>query len=285
MNRSLFSAKLEKILCSVDQLRPMPTSITRILQALDSPNVTADLISEYIGLDQALAAMILRVSNSVTLGYSRTCSSLTEAVMRLGFKRVKSLVMASAANGPMDRGLNGYRLGTGEIWNHGIVTAMAAEWLAHELHYPNPEEAYVGGLLHDMGKLLLDQFVFSDYTRIVELMHSRRCSLWQAEQELLGIDHAAVGSLIAEKWQYPVVLIDTIRCHHAPSLARTKPELPALVNFANAIACRNSKSFFDLFNKTVHPETPNILHLNQSSWMNVENKLVNYLSITSSQPQ
>jgi putative nucleotidyltransferase with HDIG domain len=277
MNKHPANQRLQLILNSISQLRPMPTNTSRVLSVLNDPDSSARMLSEYIGLDQALSALIFKSANSAVLGYSRTCTTIQDAVTRLGFKRVRSLVMGSSAYGYKDRGLSGYRLGTGELWNHAVATAMAAEWLAHRLDYPEPEEAYAAGLLHDMGKLILDQYVFNDYTSIVEMMNRYKLNLWQAEQELLGIDHATVGSLIAEKWEFPLVLVDTIHFHHSPSMARTKPILPAIVNFANSVACRSSKSVLDLFNKMVHPETPGILHLDDFQVQNVETSLCKYM--------
>jgi len=151
--------RVDTILQTVDQLRPMPSNVTRLLRELENPGVTAGQISDQIGLDQALAALILQMANSAILGYGRTCTSISDAVVRLGFKRIKSIVMASAATTSMQGSLRGYRLGAGQLWNHSLAVAVAAEWVAQVVSYPNPEEAYVVGLLHDMGKLLLDQYV------------------------------------------------------------------------------------------------------------------------------
>lgn len=256
--------KVDRILKSVDQMRPMPTSVTRILRAMDDPMNTAGAISELIGLDQALAASVLQMANSAGLGYNAVCTSLNDAVMRLGFKRLKVLVLGAATSGPLTRRLNGYRLGANELWNHSVYAAVAAQWLSRALHYPDPEEAYVAGLLHDMGKLLLDQYVMVDYNRMVDLMKTYNLAMWQVEEHLLGVHHATVGALMAEKWNFPIILVDAIRCHHAPSLARTKPTLPAIINIANAFSHQqHSLTNDDALGKTIHPESLNILNLDE----------------------
>ncbi|HEX2980900.1 MAG TPA: HDOD domain-containing protein, partial [Anaerolineaceae bacterium] len=140
--------KIDQILLSVDRLRPMPSSVTRVLRAIEDPQSTSQIIAEFIGLDQALSAAVLQVANSAALGYSGNCTSLPDAVMRLGFKRLKTLIYGIGASGPLMRRLSGYRLGAGELWQHSIATAVGSQWLARSLRYPNPEEAYVGGLLH-----------------------------------------------------------------------------------------------------------------------------------------
>jgi putative nucleotidyltransferase with HDIG domain len=270
--------KVDLILSSVETLRPMPSSVTRILKAVEDPNINSGYLAELIGLDQALTALILQMSNSAAAGYGRTCTSITEAVLRLGFKRIKSLAMGAGASGSLSRRLNGYRLGSGELCNHSVTTAVASEWLARTVRYRSTEEAYVAGLLHDMGKLLLDQYVLEDYSKMVDLMHRYHLQLWQVEEQLLGIDHAAVGSLMAEKWQFPLILVDAIHFHHAPSLAHSEPTLAAIINIANAFASKQSATQSDMFSKEIHPESLTILHIDDKTLARYEDNLSKFLS-------
>lgn len=270
-------SKVDTIIRTVENLRPMPTSITRALRAIEDSSATSVEISEIIGLDQALSASILQSANSVAMGFSTDCSKLSEAVMRLGFKRLKGLILGIAAVGPFNQSLKGYRFGAGELWNHSIATAVSAEWIARELRYPDPEEAYTAGLLHDMGKLFLDQFVFSDYTRIVDLMLKYKLTLYMAEEQLLGIDHAKVGGLIAEKWNFPVVLVDAIRYHHTPSFARSNQRLPAIVNVANSFFENTGNQNALFFERSIHPETYQILNISQERIDQMHVQLTNYM--------
>ena len=270
-------SKVDTIIRTVENLRPMPTSITRALRAIEDSSATSVEISEIIGLDQALSASILQSANSVAMGFSTDCSKLSEAVMRLGFKRLKGLILGIAAVGPFNQSLKGYRFGAGELWNHSIATAVSAEWIARELRYPDPEEAYTAGLLHDMGKLFLDQFVFSDYTRIVDLMLKYKLTLYMAEEQLLGIDHAKVGGLIAEKWNFPVVLVDAIRYHHTPSFARSNQRLPAIVNIANSYFENTGNQNALFFERSIHPETYQILNISQERIDQMHVQLTNYM--------
>jgi putative nucleotidyltransferase with HDIG domain len=142
------------------------------------------------------------------------------------------------------------------------VTGVASEWLAQALRYPNPEEAYVSGLLHDIGKLLLDQVVLSNYNTIIDAVQRYKMPLWQVEEKLIGIDHAKVGGLIAEHWNFPVVLVDAIRFHHAPSFARINQQLPAIINLANFFAKDYQLTNSPLLSFDIHPESLNILKIN-----------------------
>jgi putative nucleotidyltransferase with HDIG domain len=257
----MLAQKVEGIIQSMDSLRPMPANVTRLLKEIDRPDISISMLSEFISLDQALTAQVLQMSNSASLGYPRTCSTLYEAIMQVGLGRLKSILLTSSATDMMKRGLSGYHFGEGELWHHSLVTAVASEWLAQALHYPRSEEAYVSGLLHDIGKLFLDQFVLSNYSRIVEYVQQYQMQLWQVEEKLLGIDHAKVGGMIAERWNFPIILVDAIRFHHAPSFARVNQQLPAIVNIANSFAVDYQPTNVGLFSFQIHPESLNILKI------------------------
>ena len=257
----MLAQQVDAIIQSIHSLRPMPANVTRILKEMNNPDVGIGQLADFISLDQALTSLVLQLSNSASLGYPRTCSTLYEAIMQIGLGRLRTILLASPATNILNRRLHGYRLGEGELWNHSLATAVVSEWLAQALRYPNAEEAYICGLLHDIGKLFLDQFVLNDYPRIVDYVQHYRMQLWQVEEKLIGIDHAGVGGLIAERWNFPVVLVDAIRFHHVPSFARINRSLPAIVNIANSFAAEFKSANPDLFNSFIHPEALNILRI------------------------
>ena len=131
----------------------------------------------------------------------------------------------------------------------------------------------IGGLLHDMGKLMLDQYVLKDYNVIAYYVHQSRQALWQVEERLIGIDHARVGGLMAKHWNFPVQLVDAIRFHHTPSFAHTHQWLPAMINLANHFSSEFQQSNPDLFSFPLHPETLNILNLDTAQVEVLKNKM------------
>ncbi|MCI0521606.1 MAG: HDOD domain-containing protein [Chloroflexi bacterium] len=259
---SLSSQRLNDILKSVSRLRPLPGSAVRILKALDDPSSTAGQVADIIALDQALTAYLLRAANSAALSSLIGCTTVSDAVMRLGFKQVRSLVYSTVAAGPLSTRLSGYRQGDMELWHHSIAAATAAHWLATALHYPDPEKAYVAGLLHDLGKLLLDQYVLADYNQIEAMMRSQQAPLYVIEEHLFGVDHAAVGGLMATQWQFPSELVDAIRYHHTPSMRRGQQRLAAIVNLANAMSPPPASGLGALEGRSIHPEALDVLKLN-----------------------
>ncbi|NPV84685.1 MAG: HDOD domain-containing protein [Anaerolineae bacterium] len=254
--------RLQKILASIDRMRPMPTSVTRVLNALEDGKSNAGLVGELLGLDQALAANVLQAANSAYLGYGPSCTNLTDAVMRLGFGRIRTLVLGVEVSGSLTTSLPGYRLGSGELWNHSVATAVAAQWFARAVSYPNPEDAYVAGLLHDMGKLMLDQFALADYDRLFDLVKNYGLTFYQVEQKLFDVDHAQVGGLMAAKWNFPATLIDAIQHHHSPHLASTRQDLAALVNIANALCPLDAATLARLGKREISPHSLEILKIN-----------------------
>ena len=271
--------KVDLVLNSLDNLRPIPSNVTRILKEIDNPYTAVTKIAEYIGLDQALTAMVIRTSNSAILGYGSNCNSITDAVMRIGFKRLKALLFALNTVGPMTGRLDGYRLGSGQLWNHSLKIAVSAEWLARSLRYKNLEEAYVVGLLHDIGKLLLDQFVLEDYKKIAYYVREYKMPLWTAEEKLLGIDHAKLGGMMAERWNFPVSLVEGICYHHAPSSAKTDQKLPAIINLANHLAPTDNGVPDELLSNDLHPDTVKILRLRDEDLERLSEGLQNTFTV------
>jgi putative nucleotidyltransferase with HDIG domain len=242
-------------------MRPLPSTITRALNILDDNNATAPEVGELLGYDQALAANVLQAANSSYLGYGPSCSNLPDAVMRLGFSRIKTLVLGVAVMGNLNGSLPGYRLGAGELWGHARATAFAAQWIARTIFYSTPEDAYVAGLLHDIGKLLLDQFALADYERLFDLMGNYQLAFYQVEQRMFGIDHAQIGGMMAEKWKFPQTLVNAIQFHHSPDQSGIHRELGAIINLANAICPMDLAMMARMGKRSVHPDTLRVLKI------------------------
>ncbi len=271
--------KVDLVLDTIDNLRPIPSSVTRILREIDDPATSVTTISKYIGMDQALTAMVIKTSNSVAMGYRNKCSSIKVAVMRIGFKRIKAILFALNAIGPMTGKLNGYRLGGGQLWDHSLKIATTSEWLARTLHYSEPEEAYITGLLHDIGKLLLDQFVLEDYQKFAEQIKNYHFPVWQVEEMLVGIDHANLGGMMAARWNFPDSLIEGIRFHHTPSSAKTNQVLPAIVNLANLLSTQQDDLENVMFSNDLHPDTMKILNLDQKDMVNLSQSIDSIIAV------
>ncbi len=252
--------KVQEVLRSIRRLRPLPANTTALISEIDNPESSTRSVSRLVALDQALTAYVLQVANSAYLGYPSNCTTVKDAIVRLGFKQVRSLALSLTASGPLSQRLAGYRLGNHGLWSHSLAIACAAHWLAGVFHYPDPEEAYSAGLLHDIGKLILDQFVLADYEKIMAIIQSEDIPMWQVEEELYGMDHANVGGRIAEYWGFPAVLSDAIQFHHAPHQSKVRPKLTAIINLANGIAAEENKNLIHISqNRDILPSALSLL--------------------------
>lgn len=254
----------KKIITAARTLKPMRSSVIRVLNALDNPASQAARLANLISMDQVLTAEVLKVANSALLGYGHSCASVQEGVVRLGTKRIRVIALGVGASGSMSVSLRGYSLGGGDLMRHAVATATIALWLAQALNHGAPEEVYVAGLLHDIGKLLLDQYLLEDRQRIAEKLSQSRDPLWLIEENLFGINHADAGGLIARHWRFPLPLVDAIRSHHNPARADRDEVMAALVNLANAFTPNDSNRSDFLEGRYVHESTLEILDLDPS---------------------
>lgn len=231
------SKHIKPILESVDGLKPMPGSVTSALKVIEEPDVTISEISSIIAKDQALAARILKFANSAYYGFPHPASTLNEAIARLGFRRIKNILFTLSYSSMLGRRIAGYNLGHGELWRHSIAVAMTCQRISERVAYSAPDEAYVAGLLHDIGKLLLDQYFKVDWAHLLSIGQENNLTLIEAEENLLGINHAQTGGELARNWGLPTRLSDAIAYHHTPALA-TWPDLAAIVQVADIICWR-----------------------------------------------
>ncbi len=271
--------QLDVILDRVAELRPLTNNVNRLIRALNDPGLSAAIAAELVGLDQAMAAHVLRLANSVYVGYRSACGTLREAVMRIGTQRLKTLAYGVIVTGPLSEPLDGYRFAKEELWRHSLATATIAHWLAVALRYPDPEEAYVAGLIHDIGKLVLDQHVEAAYEVVVDIVREKGLEVWQAEQATFGIDHANVGGLIAREWQFPEKLVAAVQFHHSPGLARPNREqtLAAMINLANAYTPEDADIPNPLVGRVVHEDTEALLGLTPEAMVALKMNLEEFL--------
>jgi putative nucleotidyltransferase with HDIG domain len=277
---TLTSASLQRIVRDIEQLKPLPTNVLRVVRALNDSKVSASTIADLISLDQALTANILRLANSAFMGYTAPSASVHQAVVRIGFERVRTLVLGAGASQALRADLPGYEMKSADLWQHALVAAGIARYLAAAVGNVNMEDAYISGLLHDIGKVVLDQYVRVDYQAMMALMQPAELPLWQVEKQQLGMDHGAVGGLMTERWLFPVTLVEAIRYHHAPAMApiRCQPNA-AIVNIANALATRPQTGLGSLDVAPLHPDALRILNLDEAQFAALRASMPDFSSI------
>lgn len=206
-------------------------------QLLKNPDVAVNKITEIVSLDQSLTAKILRLVNSSFYGFQGKISSLSQAVVLLGFNTVRNVILSvsvlRAFSG--DKGCKVFDLG--KFWEHSVGTAFVAKNLAEHIKFKEPEDAFIGGLLHDVGRVFIVQFLRQEMDKIIGLMVKEDIPMREAEEKVLDADHAWIGYVMAKSWHFPPVLCSAIGYHHAPNGKDEEFLLASIIHLADII-CR-----------------------------------------------
>lgn len=226
---------LDQVVASVNDIPSLPLSTVQVIKLTRESSSTAEDVSRVITRDQGLTAKILKLANSAYYGFPRRIGTVTEAVVLLGFQTIRSIVIAASVSDLLDREVRGYALAAGELWRHSQASAIVARYIARTAKFANREEAYTAALLHDIGKVVLSQHLVEYYDEVVGRAEGEKIPFIQAEEEVLGFTHAAVGSRVADKWNLPAELVEAIAHHHSPELVRLNPRLTAIVHLADAM--------------------------------------------------
>ena len=227
---------LESILQSATRLPPFPAVIQRVLQLIEDPKSSARDVVEAIQYDQALTANILRVCNSAYFGLRRPIHSVQEALVRIGFRQLLEIVLSYGSAFLFSRACRGYDMAEGDLWRHSVACAVVSQSLAQNLRQDKTSVCFTAALLHDVGKIVLNEYVGTNWTAIHKLVREEGLSFLEAEKEVLGIDHAEMGGRIAEQWQFPSALVAGIRYHHSPGFASADLGLVSRVYLGDVVA-------------------------------------------------
>lgn len=230
------SERLQQLVQTIRDLPALPEVVVRVMRLAEDPRSDAQSIARVIATDQAMAARVLKLANSAFYGLPRRVSTLSEAVVILGFRTIKNLAIAASTFELLNREIAGYWLQRGELWRHSLACAIGAQLIAQRVRLPVVEEAFVAGLLHDIGKVAINLFVREQFDQIMECALRDRIPFVEAEQAVLGFNHAIAGSLIAEKWNLPPSLVSVIRYHHQPSQMSEPEALVSVVHLADILS-------------------------------------------------
>ena len=195
----------------------LPAIVIQIIKTTNNPTSSARDLNKIITNDQAIAAKILQMANSSFYGLSAKVNNLNRAITLLGFNTVRSLALSiSIVDHFKGQSLSDH-FNRGKFWEHSMGVAMLSKMLAEKRGGRlNPEEAYIGGLLHDLGIIILDQFFQDKFTKILQLIYETDMNFLEAEVLAIDQDHAHFGGEIATAWNYPEMLVAMINNHHDP---------------------------------------------------------------------
>ena len=249
-------AQLKHRIEKLGQLPTLPQVVQKIMSLIDRPGTSAEDLGRLIEKDQVLSAKVLQLANSPFYGFPARIASVSHAVVVLGLNVVKGLALGATVFDMMKAA------GMDQLWRHSLGVAMVAHLLATRLGHKNPEELFVAGLLHDLGKVVIYVKLPETASAIISAVHERDVSMLEAEMEILELTHAEIAGWLAAAWHLPTVLKEPIMYHHHPTLATVAPLQTAIVHVADilvkAMACGSSGD--DLM-PALSPEAWNAMNL------------------------
>lgn len=226
-----------QIAARVGALPGLDASVAQLARIVNDPNATVADFERVLRADPALTANLLRVANSALYAGKTRVSAVREAILRIGTRRVWEIAIAGSFGRVLPPVLRGYDMPAAVFWQHSVAVAVLAEHLARSLRVPEAPHAFTAGLLHDMGKLVIEMFLSQEQEDLVGVLDRGALALFDAEREVLGTDHGEVGMAVAEQWGLPSALGLVARWHHTPEEApEASRDLVAVVHVADALA-------------------------------------------------
>ncbi len=218
--------KIQQIvdLVSFSDISSIKSVVTTIIRVINNPSSTVKELKDVILLDPPLAAKVLKTANSAyySRSFSRVFTDIEQAIIWMGSEIIRELALNQKVCEIFDKDteLEGYSRRA--LWRHSIAVAMLVKMIYRKEFGEKGENAYVVGLLHDMGVIAEDQFFPYDFKKVLCLSHKKKIDIAEAEEEIWGYNHADVGSAICDSWVLPMEFVHAIRYHHSPTSSQLK---------------------------------------------------------------
>jgi putative nucleotidyltransferase with HDIG domain len=257
-----YKAKMREIIPKIKDLPTLPSVVTKIIEMTEDLKSSAEDIAKVIAMDQALTAKVLRISNSAYYGFGQRISSLDRAVVALGFKIVKNLALSISAFEAFPTSYEEGDFDRRKFWEHAVGCAVISKLLAKRTGYPHArlEEVFTAGLLHDIGKVVLDRYFHDEFCSAVRMAVKENIPIIEAEDKVLGINHTEIGHRLAFTWKLPEELQWVIFSHHNPEFAlKDARRLVGIVHIGD-ILCRR-KGMGSGGDNVIPPMNENILEI------------------------
>jgi len=261
-----------KFLLRVGRIKEIPTLPLIVLELnkqLKNPKTSVASVARTIEKDQALSSNILKLVNSAFYGFKTKISDIRNAVVLLGYNAVRNAIVSisviKAFSG--DSALRGFDIS--EFWKHSLAVAVTSKNISTMTKINSPDNCFVGGLLHDIGKVILAQYFQEMFAKVWLTSRNEEISFWSAEQNIVPADHAKIGAFLAARWKLPKGLVYAIRRHHAYQANVENEEFIRIIYLANAIVNSYSEHEECEFDTSLMP--PEVVRFMMQTMQNVSN--------------
>jgi len=224
---------IKRIAQNVLSLPALPTIIAQMVELIDNPRTSASQLTKLISTDQVLTTKILKLANSAYYGFPRRIGTVNLAIVVLGFDMIKDLGLSVSIIDRFKRRSVDPSFDMSRFWEHSIACGAVSKMLARILNFRITGEVFVAGLVHDLGKLILNQYFPKEFSEIMKRITHHKESFLEAEDKILGVGHALIGSWLIERWNLPEHLVEVIEYHHNPQDASHYVQLASIVHFAD----------------------------------------------------
>jgi putative nucleotidyltransferase with HDIG domain len=207
----------QQILKKIDRIEEIPTLPTIVFELnkyLQDPDTSIKTVCETIEKDQAITLKILKLVNSAFYGFKTKISDLRNAIVLLGYNSVRNAIVSLSIINTLSKRVALIDFDISQFWKHSLAVAVTSKNIAQLSKKESPDNCFVGGLLHDIGKVILAQYFHDLFEKIWTTLQNEHLTFFEAEQKELPVDHTKIGAHLATKWQLPVGLVEAIRWHH-----------------------------------------------------------------------
>jgi putative nucleotidyltransferase with HDIG domain len=228
MNKIIDSTILRHRIENIGNLPTVPETLKKLSAIIENPKVSLSNVSDFVQSDPAMTFRILKMVNSAVYGFPGRIASVSNAIMLLGLNVVKGLLLGISVFELMQKAMTG-------LYEHSMGCAAAARIIAQKKGLREPEEAYVAGLLHDIGKVVMALEFPDSYEAALACAAEEGILIGEAEKRFFADNHPVLGGILSEKWRFPKKLNEAILCHHQPQMAESFPVETAIVHLADIL--------------------------------------------------
>lgn len=227
---------INKIIKEIEEFPTLPTIYTTLSDVMANPRSTAQDVANVIAQDQSAASKILKTANSSLYGFRGRITTISQAVVYIGFEEIKNLVLAISILDMFNISSKMVAFNPVDLWKHSIAVGIISRQIAKEIGAKNVEQYFLSGILHDIGKLLFMKSIPELYSKVISYSIENKMPSRDVEKQVIGMSHTLAGKLLAERWKLPKNIIDCISNQYTGLVDGRTDSLVASVHIANVAA-------------------------------------------------